>query len=369
MKITMVKKILQDGSPCSKCAQAEDILRKRGYWDRIDRVVHTKVGEENSEGIRLAREHSIEVAPFFIVNEKSEEPRVYTRVFEFINKELAPASSIPPPSSPLAPRRPKQPGGQSNQDAHSNSEAPAAGNIHIADIESANREYASLSPQEILAQAQGNFGRNLVLAFSGAEDVVLIDMAQGNNLPFTAFCLDTGRLHPETYTFIEEVRRRYGLILEVFTPSPDLLQPFLREKGINSFYQDGHAECCGIRKAEPLSRALKNYGAWATGLRRDQSPATRSHLKYIEMDRRNTKLDGKPLIKINPLLDWSSKQVWDYIRKNKVPYNPLHDAGFLSIGCEPCSRRLRPGEHERAARWWWENETKRECGIHIQPHA
>jgi len=367
----MVKKILRDGSPCRKCAQAEDILRKRGYWNRIDGVVYIKVGEENSEGIKLARKHSIEVAPFFIVNENNEVPRVYTRVFEFINKELAPVPNAPPASPTLVPCRPKQPGVQNNQDAQlefntdSNLEAPVAGNIHIANIESANREYSTLSPREILAHAQDNFGGNLALAFGGAEDIVLIDMARGNDLPFTAFCLDTGRLHPETYTFIEEVRKRYSLVLEVFTPSPELLQPFLREKGINSFYQDGHAECCGIRKVEPLGRALKNYRVWATGLRRDQSPATRSHLKYIEVDRRNTNLDGKPLIKINPLLDWSSRQIWDYIRRNKLPYNPLHDAGFQSIGCEPCTRPLRPGEHERAARWWWENETKRECGIHI----
>jgi len=356
----MVKKILQDGSPCNKCAQAESILRKRGYWNQIDRVVYTRDGEENSEGVKLAQKHNVKIAPFFIVNENNESPRVYTRLFEFINKELA-----------QAPHQSNQQNVRNNQDAQfesntgSDFEKTASGRIQIADIESANRGYATLSPPEILTHAQSDFGKKLALAFSGTEDVVLIDMACRNNLLFTAFCLDTGRLHPETYFFIEKVRNHYKLTLEVFTPSPTLLQPFLREKGINSFYQNGHAECCGIRKIEPLSRALKNYESWATGLRRDQSPATRSYLKYIEIDQRNRNLNGEPLIKINPLLDWSSKQVWDYIRTNKIPYNPLHDAGFRSIGCQPCTRPLRPGEHERAARWWWENETKRECGIHF----
>lgn len=362
----MVKKILQDGSPCGKCAQAESILRKRGCWNQIDRVVYAKEGEENSEGAELAREHGIEAAPFFIVDEEDKAPRVYSRLFEFISRELTPAAD-PSPAAPRHPYRADQgsPDGSLESNGGSSPEAPIAESIPTADIESANREYSTSSPPEILAQAQGRFGKDLALAFSGAEDVILIDMACRNSLPFSVFCLDTGRLHPETYTFIEEVRMRYGLALEVFTPSPSLLQPFLREKGINSFYRDGHAECCGIRKVEPLGRALKNYRAWATGLRRDQSPATRSHLKYIEIDRQNTSHGGEPLIKVNPLLDWSSKEVWDYIRINRLPYNPLHDTGFRSIGCQPCTRPLRPGEHERAARWWWENETKRECGIHI----
>ena len=362
----MVKKILQDGSPCNKCAQAESILRKRGYWDQIDRVIYTEDNEENSEGVKLARKHGVKTAPFFII-ENNESPRVYTRLFEFINKELARPSN----ASPESPPRSNQPSVQNNQDVHPEFdtnlgfEKPAIRSIQATDIESVNREYSTLSPPEILAHAQTNFGKKLALAFSGAEDVVLIDMACRNGLPFTVFCLDTGRLHPETYNFIEEVRNYYNLTLEVFIPSPVLLQPFLREKGINSFYQNGHAECCEIRKIEPLSRALKNYESWVTGLRRDQSPATRSYLKYIEVKRQKTNLNGEPPIKINPLLDWSSKQVWDYIRTNKVPYNPLHDIGFRSIGCQPCTRPLRPGEHERAARWWWENETKRECGIHI----
>jgi len=368
MEISMIKKILQDGSPCDKCVQAEGILRRRGYWNQIDRVIYVKDGEENSEGVELARKHGVKVTPFFIVNENGEAPRVYTSLFEFMNKGLVPAPESPPRTS----HQPKHPGTRSNQYSNlasnigSEFETRAVGDI---DIESANRRYSTLSPREILAHAQGNFGKKLALAFSGAEDVVLIDMACGNSLPFTAFCLDTGRLHPETYNFIEEIRNHYNLTLEIFTPSPAMLQPFLREKGINSFYQNGHAECCEIRKVEPLSRALKNHRAWITGLRRDQSPATRSRLKYIEMDQRNTNINGESLIKINPLLDWSSKELWDYIRTNKIPYNPLHDAGFRSIGCQPCTRPPRPGEHERAARWWWEDETKRECGIHIQPRV
>lgn len=365
----MVKKILQGGEPCNKCSQAEEILKKRGYWDRIDSVVYIKDDEDNSRGVELARKHKIKVAPFFVVDEKGEEPRVYTRVFEFINRELSGVNNLSPQS--LENPQPKSPGSQvkENIQAEINDgfgvRTPTAGGIHVADVESIRLEYSKLAPPEILAHAQGIFGKKLALAFSGAEDVILIDMASRNNMPFSVFCLDTGRLHPETYTFIEEVRNYYGLTLEVFTPSPILLQPFLRVKGINSFYQNGHAECCGIRKVEPLSRALKNYKAWVTGLRRDQSPATREHLKHIGIDSRNTDLSEEPLIKINPLLNWSSKQVWDYIRSNKLPYNSLHDVGYQSIGCQPCTRPLRPGEHERAARWWWEDETKRECGINI----
>lgn len=334
----MVKKILLDGSPCPKCAQAEEILRKRGFWEKLDEVVFAREGDSTSEGMKLAAEYEVELAPFFIVNGDNGDARIYTRVFEFIKKELeAPAADTIPPSSPVD-----------------------------FDIGAAEKNYDGKDPAAILADAQQNFGNDLVLAFSGAEDVVLIDLASRNGLPYRVFCLDTGRLHPETYEYLDRVRDHYGIAIEVFTPDPNLLQPFVAEKGLNSFYKDGHSECCGIRKVEPLGRALTGRRAWATGLRRDQSPATRAGLSHVEADTAHMNAAGEPLVKFNPLLDWSSSRVWDHIRFNNVPYNSLHDAGYISIGCAPCTRASRPGEHERAARWWWENDTKRECGLHVK---
>ena len=135
---------------------------------------------------------------------------------------------------------------------------------------------------------------------------------------------------------------------------------------MNSFYRDGHGECCRIRKVEPLMRALSSRLAWVTGLRKDQSPATRRNMAHAEWDTDHTTAAGEPLAKINPLLNWTSDRVWSYIRDNDVPYNNLHDRGYASIGCAPCTRALRPGEHERMARWWWEDETRRECGLHAK---
>jgi phosphoadenosine phosphosulfate reductase len=189
-------------------------------------------------------------------------------------------------------------------------------------------------------------------------------MARESGLPFSVFCLDTGRLHPETYRFIEEVRKRYKVDVAMMSPDAPSLQTFVRQKGLFSFYEDGHEECCGIRKVEPLKRALSGLSAWATGQRRDQSPATRSAIAVVERDRSFSGVSG-PLVKLNPLAAWSSAQVWQYIREERVPYNSLHTKGFISIGCEPCTRPPLPGEHERAGRWWWEDSTKRECGLHL----
>jgi len=137
----------------------------------------------------------------------------------------------------------------------------------------------------------------------------------------------------------------------------------VKEKGLFSFYQDGHKECCGIRKVEPLKRALGTLDAWVTGQRRDQSPSTRAEVAVVEVDPVFSQ-PGHELIKFNPLANWSSRQVWDYIRENNVPFNPLHVQGFVSIGCEPCTRPVLPGQHEREGRWWWEDQTKKECGLH-----
>jgi phosphoadenosine phosphosulfate reductase len=218
-------------------------------------------------------------------------------------------------------------------------------------------------PKDILAAALNEFSPEIGISFSGAEDVALIDMAVKAGFPFRAFSLDTGRLHPETYQFLEKVREHYGISLEVFFPRPDAVERFVREKGLYSFYRDGHKECCGLRKVEPLRRALDGLRAWVTGQRRDQSPSTRAQVPVVEIDSAFGSSE-RLLIKFNPLARWTSKQVWTYIRENHVPFNPLHERGFVSIGCEPCTRPILPGEHEREGRWWWEEATQKECGLH-----
>jgi phosphoadenosine phosphosulfate reductase len=223
--------------------------------------------------------------------------------------------------------------------------------------------WAGRAPGEQVALAIKEYGPDVAISFSGAEDVVLVDMACKAGGRFTVFSLDTGRLHPETYQFLEKVRERYRIPIETYFPEPEAVQRLVAAKGLFSFYRDGHKECCGVRKVEPLQRALKPLAAWITGQRRDQSPGTRAAVPVVQVDP-TFGSDAHPLVKFNPLANWTSQQVWNYIRANDVPYNALHDRGFVSIGCEPCTRAVRPGEHERAGRWWWEEETMKECGLH-----
>ncbi len=230
-------------------------------------------------------------------------------------------------------------------------------------IAAAAAALAGQEPREILAAALREFSPDVVISFSGAEDVVLIDMAVKAGGSFRVISLDTGRLHPETYRFVEQVRTHYGIPIDVFVPQPDALQALVAEKGLFSFYRDGHKECCGIRKVEPLARALQSARAWVTGQRRDQSPNTRAEVPVVQIDDTFGAPDRR-LVKFNPLSRWSSAQVWTYIREHGVPYNPLHDRGFISIGCEPCTRPVSPSQHEREGRWWWEEETQKECGLH-----
>lgn len=203
----------------------------------------------------------------------------------------------------------------------------------------------------------------VAISFSGAEDVVLIDMAVDLVDELRVFCLDTGRLHPETYQFIETVRNHYGLDIDMLGPDPREVARLVKTKGLFSFYQDGHQECCAIRKIAPLQRYLAGLDGWITGQRHDQSP-TRAGVPQVQDDTAFSD-DRRTLKKYNPLADWTSAQVWDYIRDNQVPYNPLHDRGFVSIGCEPCTRPVGPNMHERSGRWWWEEATQKECGLHV----
>ncbi len=223
--------------------------------------------------------------------------------------------------------------------------------------------YADRHPRDILELALREYGGSVAISFSGAEDVVLVDMASRLGGEFRVFSLDTGRLHPETYRFLEKVRERYGIPIEVHAPDAAAVEKLVREKGLYSFYRDGHKECCGIRKVEPLRRALASLRAWITGQRRDQSPGTRAEVPVLQLDPTFSSQDRR-LVKFNPLANWTSRQVWTYIRENDVPYNPLHERGYVSIGCEPCTRAILPGQHEREGRWWWEDATRKECGLH-----
>jgi phosphoadenosine phosphosulfate reductase len=219
------------------------------------------------------------------------------------------------------------------------------------------------NPQDILDRAIREYSPSIAISFSGAEDVVLVDMAVKVGGRFTVFTLDTGRLHAETYRFMDKVREYYNLPIEVYFPKAEAVENLVREKGLFSFYRDGHKECCGIRKVEPLRRALSDLDAWVTGQRRDQSPGTRAQVPVVQADPAFG-TDERELVKFNPLANWTSKQVWNYIRENNLPYNELHERGFVSIGCEPCTIAIGPGQHEREGRWWWEDETKKECGLH-----
>ena len=191
---------------------------------------------------------------------------------------------------------------------------------------------------------------------------MLIDlMHRVRGADFRLFTLDTGRLNQETYDCMDAIRERYGVQIEVFFPEATGVEKMVRENGLNLFYNSVELRklCCGVRKVEPLNRALKDLDAWMTGLRREQA-VTRVDVRKVELDK-----DHGDIVKINPLVDWSYDDVWEYIRKNNLPYNRLHKQGYPSIGCAPCTRAVRPGEDLRAGRWWWENPNTKECGLHV----
>jgi phosphoadenosine phosphosulfate reductase len=204
----------------------------------------------------------------------------------------------------------------------------------------------------------------VVAAGFGAEGMVLIDLIARHALPIGIFTLDTGRLPEETLALIERTRERYGVTIDVYAPDTHALESFVGENGVNAFYRSVELRkgCCAIRKTEPLKRALAGKGAWITGLRRAQS-ASRQQVAIEEFD----PVHGLP--KFNPLADWSSDDVWQYLRAHDVPYNALHDRGYPSIGCAPCTRAVQPGEDPRAGRWWWEASEHKECGLHRQTSA
>jgi phosphoadenosine phosphosulfate reductase len=236
--------------------------------------------------------------------------------------------------------------------------------IVASPVERLAKELAELNPPQIVRLALERYSPDIAISFSGAEDVVLIEMASRFDIPFKVFTLDTGRLHPETYQFLETVRERYGVAIDTYFPKPEPVQELVRTKGLYSFYRDGHEECCTIRKIEPLKRALAGNRAYITGQRKDQSPSTRNEVPLVQLDTRFATTNME-LVKFNPLADWNSQRVWQEIRDCNIPYNSLHDRGYRSIGCAPCTQPTNPGQHEREGRWWWEEATQRECGLHI----
>jgi phosphoadenosine phosphosulfate reductase len=219
---------------------------------------------------------------------------------------------------------------------------------------------------EVLERLRGIAARHapavLATAF-GAEGMVLVDLIARHALPIRVITLDTGRLPEETLALIDRTRERYGLPIDVYTPDTRALESFVADNGVNPFYRsvELRKQCCALRKSEPLARALAGKGAWITGLRREQA-ASREETAFQEFDA----VHGIP--KFNPLADWSSDEVWRYLRAHDVPYNALHDRGYPSIGCAPCTRAVKPGEDARAGRWWWEDASEhKECGLHRRP--
>jgi len=218
------------------------------------------------------------------------------------------------------------------------------------------------TPQEVIKLFLEKYNDKIAFSSSlGAEDQVITDMISKIDKSAKIFTLDTGRLFPETYDLIDRTSKRYGMPIQVYFPDAHQVEDMVKEKGINLFFEsiENRKLCCHIRKIEPLKRAFKGLDVWICGLRRDQS-VTRTDVQLVEWDEANG------LIKLNPLVEWTEEQVWDYIKTNKVPYNRLHDQGFPSVGCQPCTRAIVEGEDLRAGRWWWENPETKECGLHAK---
>nr|AAW63052.1 adenosine 5'-phosphosulfate reductase 2 [Zea mays] len=244
--------------------------------------------------------------------------------------------------------------------------ADEAAALAAVDYEALARELEGASPLEIMDRALAMFGSEIAIAFSGAEDVALIEYAKLTGRPFRVFSLDTGRLNPETYQLFDKVEKHYGIRIEYMFPDASEVQELVRTKGLFSFYEDGHQECCRVRKVRPLRRALRGLRAWITGQRKDQSPGTRASIPLVQVDPSFEGLDGGAgsLVKWNPVANVDGKDIWTFLRTMDVPVNALHAQGYVSIGCEPCTRPVLPGQHEREGRWWWEDAKAKECGLH-----
>lgn len=229
---------------------------------------------------------------------------------------------------------------------------------NLSDLEA---KLSALSAAEGLALIADLFPGKVVFSTSlGQEDQVITALIASQNLPIQIFSLDTGRLFPETLDLLSRTEAKYRQKIKVYYPTTNSVEKLVGEIGINGFYEsvENRKSCCFVRKVEPLKRALAGNEIWITGLRAEQS-ANRSDMRHIEWD------EGNQIIKYNPLLNWTFDQMIGYINEHRIPYNPLHDQGFVSIGCAPCTRAILPGEDARAGRWWWE-ESKKECGLHAR---
>lgn len=227
-------------------------------------------------------------------------------------------------------------------------------------IEEIKQALKALSPQEVLAFLAQKFEGEIIFSTSfGWEDQVLTDMIFAQNLPIKVFTLETGRLFTETYYTWNRTLEKYGKEIYAFYPDKQKLEAMVTKKGPSSFYEsvENRKECCGVRKVEPLNRALLGHKVWITGIRADQS-ANREDMDWVEWD------EAHQLVKVHPIFNWTLDNVKDYVKEKNVPYNPLHDKGFPSIGCQPCTRAVQLGEDFRAGRWWWEDASKKECGLH-----
>lgn len=232
--------------------------------------------------------------------------------------------------------------------------------MNINEIPLLAEQFETYNPEAILRWALDTYYPRIAFASSfGAEDMVLIDMLATLQPDVTIFTLDTGRLHQETYEVMDAVRQKYGITIDIYFPDTKAVEELTTKHGLNFMYQsvDLRRGCCHVRKIEPLNRALTGLDAWITGIRREQI-FTRATISKIEVD-----VNHGCIVKLNPLADWTETQVWNYIDTHQVPYNQLHDRGYPSIGCTPCTRTVTPDEDSRAGRWWWERSAK-ECGLH-----
>jgi len=229
-------------------------------------------------------------------------------------------------------------------------------------IDNLNLKFANIPLNDILTYFISEFKGRIALSSSmGAEDQILTQMVAGIDPKAKIFTLDTGRMFPETYELVERTNARYKINIKIYFPDREQVEQMVNEKGINLFYEsiENRKQCCHIRKIEPLKRALQGLDIWISGLRRSQS-VTRTDLQLVEWD------ENFGLIKLNPLINWTEGQTWAYINENNIPYNKLHDQGFPSIGCQPCTRAVESGEDVRAGRWWWELPQHKECGLHVK---
>lgn len=330
MRITMVKKRLANGNPCDKCAQTEEMLRRRGLWDQIDHVVWVIEGDDQSEGAKLGKTHGVEVAPFFILDHDDKSVSVYTSPLRLIRDHLS--ATQPAPVSQIV-----------------------SSSMNVEEISDVNRRFSRADPADLVRFALERFDGRCEIALTGAEDVILLDMAAKTGLPYRAFFVDSGRMHSETHALLDDLRRHYGIEIACVLPDEDRLVSMLNEKGQNSFLQDGHAECCKIRREEPLARALQDCDAWIGLHRMGRELAASLAPEVAALDTRHRGKRGA-LIRFSPLANWDSNKIWSYVRKHEVPHNALYAAGYRQIGCQPCTRPIRPDQPDREGLWWWEDK-------------